>query len=384
MYQKAVLHLDLDCFFVECERLHNTKLKDKPVIVGGNSRRGVVASCSYEARLFGIRSGMPMYIALQRCPDAIVIKGDFEDYASQSSIVREIIVEQSPLVEVASIDEFYVDMSGMDRYVGCELWSKELRQRIIKETGLPISAGLSINKTVSKITTTEAKPNNFHAVQTGLEKAYIAPLSTAKIPSIGTETYQRLSVRGVRNIGKLSTIPPKLLIRSFGKHGLSMWKKANAIDDAPVIPFHQQKSISMQRTFQQDSIDIAGMKGKLTRMVMDKAFELRNKQKLTSCIEISIRYNDFKTYTKQQKIPYTAHDQSLIKYAHQLFDKLYNRRVSVRRLGVKFSGLVYGCPQIQLFEDTQSEIALLQSMDKIRQRFGQSVIGRATTLKKKH
>jgi len=382
MYEKAVLHLDLDCFFVECERLHNPALKGKPVIVGGNSRRGVVASASYEARKFGVRSAMPMQAALQRCPDAIVVKGDFEEYAKQSGIVTDIIEEAAPLFEKASIDEFYLDLTGMDKYVGCALWSKELRERVIRESGLNLSGGLAVNKTVSKISTGEAKPNNLHLVAPGNDKNYMAPLSILKMPSIGKDTYERLTVRGVRTIGSLSQVSPNLLERQFGKHGIAIWKKANAIDDSPIVPYRDQKSMSTQRTFQEDTIDIRLLKDQLTQMVTDLAFDLRKKQELTSCITVKVRYNDFKTFTAQKRIPFTANDKSLISWSHKLFDNLYQRRISVRLVGVRFSELVHGHYQILLFEDTQEDISLLNAMDKIRDRFGTGAIMRASALGK--
>jgi DNA polymerase-4 len=256
MFDRAILHLDLDAFFASVECLQNSALEGKPVIIGGTSGRGVVSSCSYEARRFGVRSAMPMKVALQRCPDAIVLRGDIETYSKYSSMVTEIIDEEAPLFEKASIDEFYLDMSGMDQYVGCWKWSKELRQKIIRETGLPISVGLAVNKLVSKVGTNEAKPNGMQLVEAGVEKQFIAPLSIRKLPSVGRATYQKLSFMGVRKIRTLSEIPPKLLQREFGKHGLSLWKKANAIDHSPVVSYHERKSISTERTFQIDTIDI--------------------------------------------------------------------------------------------------------------------------------
>lgn len=383
MFQKSILHLDLDAFFASVECLQNSKLAGKPLLIGGSSRRGVVASCSYEARRFGIRSAMPMKMALKLCPDAIVLKGDHDNYTKYSKLVTEVIGEDAPLFEKASIDEFYVDLTGMDKHIGCWKWSTELRQRVIKETGLPISLGLSINKTVSKIGTGEAKPNGAKLIKNGTEKAFIAPLSTKKIPGLGNKTYRKLSFMGVRRIQTLSQIPPKLLQREFGKFGISLWKKANAIDNSPIIPFHEKKSISSERTFQVDTINIAKLKGQLTKMVLKLAFELRNSQKLTACIAIKIRYTDFNTYTLQKKIPHTASDKMLLLYAQQLFDKLYQRRQLIRLIGVKFSQLVHGNYQTQLFEDTEEEVKLLQAMDGIRKRFGAGAVTLGNTVSQK-
>lgn len=383
MFQKSILHLDLDAFFASVECLQNSSLKNKPVLIGGSSGRGVVASCSYPARKFGIRSAMPMKMALKLCPDAIVLKGDHENYTKYSNLVTEVISADAPLFEKASIDEFYIDLTGMDKHIGCWKWSTELRQRIIKETGLPISLGLSVNKTVSKIGTGEAKPNGAKLVENGTEKAFIAPLSTRKIPGLGNKTYRKLSFMGVRQIHTLSKIPPQLLQREFGKFGVSLWKKANAIDNSPIIPFHEKKSISSERTFQVDTINIPQLKGQLTKLVLKLAFQLRKSQKLTACITIKIRYTDFNTYTLQKKIPHTASDKTLLLYAQQLFDKLYTRRQLIRLIGVKFSHLVHGNYQTQLFDDTEEEVKLLQAMDGIRRRFGASAVTLGNTVIKR-
>ncbi len=378
MFDRAILHLDLDAFFASVEILDNSQLKGKPLIIGGTSGRGVVASCSYEARRFGLRSAMPMRMALSRCPDAIVLRGDMDKYSRYSKLVTEVVEEEAPLFEKSSIDEFYVDLTGMDRYFGSWKWSQELRQKVIKETGLPLSIGLSVNKLVSKVGVGEAKPNGAQLVEAGTEKHFLAPLSTRKIPSLGRETYKKLSFMGVRIVEKLAAIPVKLLEREFGKHGLSLWKKANAIDNSPVVPYNERKSISTERTFQTDTIDIRLLKDEITAMVTKLAYELRQSSKLTSCVTVKIRYTDFNTYTKQRRIAYTANDRTLIDHAHELFDRLYERRQLVRLIGIKFSGLVSGNYQASLFDDTAKELELLQAMDKIRNRFGKNAIRRAT------
>ena len=380
MFDRAILHLDLDAFFVSVECLRNSALKGKPIIIGGSTGRGVVASCSYEARRFGIHAAMPMKMALHLCPDAIVLKGDMDAYSQYSKLVTEVIRTESPIFEKSSIDEFYIDLSGMDRYVGCWQWSKELRQKVMKETGLPLSMGLSINKLVSKIGTGEAKPNGEQVVAAGIEKAFLAPLSVQKIPSVGKVTCKKLRFMGVRTIQTLSEIPPKLLQREFGQHGVSLWRKANAMDDSPVVPYQEQKSISTERTFQLDTIDVRQLKSVLHRMVSKLAYELRQDERLTSNVAIKIRYTDFNTYTKQRKIPYTANDKTLIQQGYELFDQLFERRQLIRLLGVRFSGLVRGRPQMSLFEHAEDE-RLLKAMDQIKRRFGSQKIMRAVALK---
>lgn len=373
---RAVLHLDLDAFYVAVERLRNDNLRGKPLIIGGNSQRGVVASCSYEARAFGVRSAMPMRQALQLCPDAIVIRGDMEAYSTHSGLVRAVIEEQAPLFEQASIDEFYVDLTGMDKHIGCWKWSTELRERIIRETGLPLSFGLSVNKTVSKVGAGEVKPNGTQLVPAGTEKAFLAPLPVGRIPSVGRETERRLALLGVRTCQTLSELPPRLLEREFGKQGLTLWKKANGQDDSPVVPYREQDSISSERTFHADTIDLRFLQDEIRRQTAQLAYELRHLGKLTACVTVKLRYADFNTFTRQTRIPYTAQDGFLTEQALALFERLYERRQAVRLLGVRFSELVPGSSQLNLFDNTEKESRLLEAMDKIRDRFGKGAIGR--------
>jgi len=336
----------------------------------------VVASCSYEARAFGIRSAMPMRQALLLCPDVIVLKGDMEAYSKQSKLVREVIEEQAPLFEQASIDEFYLDLTGMDKHFGCWKWSNELRTRIIHETGLPLSFGLSVNKTVSKVGAGEVKPNGTKLVPAGDEKLFLAPLPVGKIPQIGRETERRLALMGVRTCKILSEVPPRLLEREFGKPGLSMWKKANGEDNSPVVPYREQDSISSERTFHSDSIDMTFLHDEIRRQTAQLAYELRALNKLTACITVKLRYADFNTFTKQAKIPYTAQDSTLTEYSLSLFNRLYERRQAIRLVGVRFSVLTPGSSQLNLFDNTEKEGRLLEAMDKIRDRFGKGAIGR--------
>lgn len=382
MFQKSILHLDLDAFFAAVEVRDNRALKGKPLIIGGKSGRGVVASCTYEARRFGIHPAMPMQMAVRLCPDVIVLRGDYDKYSRHSKVVTDMIQEKAPLFEKSKIDEFYLDLTGMDRHVGCWKWSQELRTNIIQETGLPISCGLSVNKTVSKIGTEESKPNGQQLIQAGQEKQFIAPLSTRKLPGVGMQTFRKLALMGVRKIKTLSEIPPQLLQREFGKKGKSLWQRANGVDHRPVVPYAEKKAIATEHTFQLDTIDLTVLKGQLTKMALALAFELRKQKKLTACITVKIRYTDDNTYTLQKKIPHTANDKVVIQKVLQLFEKLYQRRQLIRLVGIKFSNLVHGYYQVSLFEDTQEEVNLMSAMDKIRNRFGDGAITLGSAAKK--
>jgi len=375
---KAILHMDLDTFFVSVERLNNRELIGKPILIGGTSDRGVVAACSYEARKFGVHSAMPMKLARALCPEALVIRGNSADYTQHSKVVTDILSEQVPVLEKSSIDEFYADLTGMDKFFGCMKLASELRQRVIKYSGLPISFGLSENKTVSKVATGQAKPNNQLQVDYGKEKLFLAPLAVNKIPMVGEKTHNRLINLGVRKIHTLQEMPPELMQRAFGHNGITIWKKANGIDPSPVIPYSERKSISTERTFDKDTIDVIKLKGILTAMTENLAFQLRRGQKVTACITVKIRYSDFNTYTLQKKIPYTAADHALIPKALELFDKLYSKRLLIRLIGVKFSHLVNGHHQIDMFNDHTETLDLYNAMDRIRDRYGDRSVMRAS------
>lgn len=376
--ERAILHLDLDTFFVSVERLKNSTLIGKPVIIGGMSDRGVVSSCSYEARKYGVSSAMPMKLARNMCPDAVIIRGDMELYSNYSNIVTDIIAERSPLYEKTSVDEHYIDLTGMDRFYGCHKWSHELRQYIIKETGLPISAGLSVNKTVSKIATGEAKPNGEIEVQREAIHPFLDPLSINKIPMIGQKTYHLLRSMGIATIYTLRNIPAEMLEKLMGKNGLEIWKKANGIDSTPVFSYSEQKSISTESTFDKDTTDLARLNQLIVSMVEKIAFELRKQEKLTSCVTVKIRYSNFDTHTLQKRIPYTSFDHVLADVAKELFARLYQRRMLIRLIGVRFSYLVRGVQQLDMFDDTPEKVNLYLAMDRMRKRYGRDAVKRAS------
>ncbi len=377
MQERTIVHFDLDTFFVSVERLMNPALNGKPIIIGSISDRGVVASCSYEARKYGVHSAMPMRMALNLCGDAIVIRGDMDLYSKYSRTVTEIIAEKAPLYEKASIDEHYLDVSGLDRFWGAMKWTKELRQRIIRETGLPISFGLSVNKTVSKIATGEAKPNGEKEVEQKLVQPFLNPLSIRKIPLVGPKNYQLLRSMGVETIQTLAAIPPFMMESVLGKAGIEIWQRANGIDTRPVLPYSEEKSISKECTFDTDTIDIQMLDEVLMGMAEKIAFKLRKKQKLASVVTVKIRYANYDTHTLQKKIAYTSFDHILREAARDLFKRLYDRRMLIRLVGMKVSGLVGGAQQLDLFDTNEKLVRLYLSMDKIRLRYGPDAIGHA-------
>jgi DNA polymerase-4 len=374
---RSIAHMDLDTFFVSCERKLDSRLIGKPILIGGTSDRGVVASCSYEARQFGIHSAMPMKMAKERCPEAIVIKGNSETYSKFSHEVTDIIRESVPVYEKTSIDEFYMDLTGMDKFFGTMKYASELRQRILKETGLPISFGLSQNKTVSKIATGEAKPNNQLRINYGSEREFLAPLSVRKIPMVGIKTYQTLCNLGVRKIQTIQEMPVELIQSALGENGVTIWKKANGLDNSPVEQYNERKSISTERTFDYDTIDVVKLRGIMLAMAENLAFQLRRGEKLTGCVTVKIRYSDFQTQTLQKQIPYTAADHQLLPVVSDLFERLYSRRLLVRLIGVRYSSLVSGFHQLNLFDESLDYAALYNALDRIRLRYGDRSVIRA-------
>ena len=377
--RRFIAHFDLDSFFVSVERLKNSKFNGIPLIVGGTSDRGVVAACSYEARAFGVHSAMPMSMAKRLCPQATVVRGDHDDYSKYSRLVTDIIREDVPVLEKASIDEFYMDLTGMDRFFGCNQLTKNLKQKVLKETGLPISYALASNKLVSKIGTNEAKPNGQLEIEYGNEKSFLAPLRIEKMPGIGEKTSVLLRQMGVETIRLLSEIPPIMLQSRFGKSGIEMSRKANGIDLSPVVPYSEQKSIGKEDTFQNDTIDMHFLHSQLVSMTENVAFQLRQQKKICGCVTVKLRYSNFDTYTKQSIISYTASDDVILQTAKDLFKKLYDKRLLVRLLGVRVSHLVSGQHQINMFTETEEKVKLFQAMDHIRHRFGETAVFRAIT-----
>lgn len=377
---RSVVHMDMDAFFVSVERLKDSRLNGMPLLIGGTGDRAVVASCSYEARKYGIRSGMPMRMARRICPPGVVISGDYDAYRQHSRMVTEIIEEEAPLYEKASIDEFYMDLSGMERFFGTYKWARELRQKIMKETGLPISMGLSVNKMVAKVATSEAKPNGQLWIDGQSVQPFLAPMAVRKIPYLGANMARQLAYLGVRKILTLREIPKPVLERAFGRHGTFLFRRARGEDDSPIVSHREQKSLSSESTFTQDTMDTLFLKTTLSGMVEKLAYQMRRQGKMTACISVKVRYANFETVSRQIRIPYSASDDELIRKAWELFDKLYEKRVRLRLIGVRLSDLVSGGAQIQLFSSQARQVNLYHVLDELKDKLGGHVIHRATSL----
>ena len=377
-----IAHFDLDSFFVSVEIINNPSLKGKPVLVGGYER-GVVAACSYEARKFGIHSAMPMKKAMQLCPHAIITSASRDQYSKYSRWVTDIIAGKVPLFEKASIDEFYIDLTGMDKFFGVSQYAKDLRQHIMSETGLPISCGLSSARFISKMATNEAKPNGFLEIPHGKEKEFLWPLAVEKINGVGKETEIKLKKLGFYKIEDLAKSTPDFLEKHLGKWGLSLWNKSQGIGSTEIVTDWEQKSMSHENTFDTDYSDVGFLHKELVRLTEKTCYGLREDEKLTGCVTIKIRYSDFETISKQEVIDYTALDDELIAKAKEIFNKSYQSGRPVRLIGVRFSQLIPFTMQMSLFDNKMEKLQLYKAVDDIKERYGSKLVKKAVTVKKK-
>lgn len=377
-----IAHFDLDSFFVSVEILLKPELKGKPVIVGGSANRGVVSTCSYEARKFGVHSAMPMATAMRLCPQAIVLHGTHGQYSYYSNWVTEIIASKVPLFQKASVDEFYCDLTGMDKFFNVSQYTRNLREHIIKETGLPISCGLASAKYIAKMATNEAKPNGFLEVPHGKEKEFLWPLGIDKILGVGKQTEPKLRSMGLNTIGDIAKVQKDILEKNLGKWGSVLWRKSQGIGSAEVETEWEQKSMSHETTFHENQTDIRFLHSQLVRLTEKTAYDLRQDGKLTGCLTIKIRYSDFETVSRQETIDYTALDDELIEKAKNIFDKFYQRNRPVRLVGVRFSHLADSGMQMDMFNRQEEKLNLYKAVDDIKNRFGSKAVAKAVTRKK--
>ncbi len=382
-HQRIIAHFDLDTFFVSVERLNDPSLVGQPVIVGGTKERGVVSTCSYETRVFGVHSGMAMAQAMKLCPHAIVVQGTRNDYSKYSRWVTDIIAAKAPLFEKASIDEFYIDLTGMDRFFDPLQWTIGLRQEIIDETKLPISFAMASNKLVAKIGTDFAKPNNYIFIEFGKEKEFLAPLRVNKIPGIGEKAFHTLLDLGIETIGELQNTNPVMLEQQLGKHGRDLWQRAHGISFSEIHSFHEAKSISSENTFHENRSDLAFLEAEIVRLTEKIAHELRQDGKMAGCVSVKIRYPDFETQQRQATVPYTQYDDELIYNAKELFHQLYKKGKPVRLLGVKLSELIDESSQTNLFQDIQRKNDLYKAIDEVKGRFGKDLLTKGRNANKR-
>ncbi len=380
--QTYIAHFDLDAFFVSVERILNPALVDKPLIIGGSKERGVVSTCSYEARKFGVHSAMSMSGAHALCPHGIFMKGSRGEYSKFSNWVNDIIQAKAPLFEKASIDEFYIDLTGMDRFFNPLQWTIDLRNEIMETTKLPISFGLASSRMVAKIATNIAKPNGYIQVLPGKEQEFLAPLPVESIPGVGEQTLKRMHELGIKSIGDLAAYPVHILELNFGFYGAVLSKKAIGESNAEIHSSYDAKSVSTEHTFFENVNDISFLESTLLNMSEKLGYELRRDAKAAKCIAVKIRYPDFETHTKQISIASTSFDDEIFKAAKQLFHQLYDPKKSIRLLGIRCTEFTAAAVQTNIFENKVQKLNLYSAIDQVKSRFGKHSVGKAGKDKK--
>lgn len=368
----------MDAFFVSVERILDPSLEGKPVIVGGDPHgRGVVAACSYEARKFGLHSAMPIRNAFRLCPNGVYLNGHYKEYVRYSNLVKYLLEEKFPLVQQASVDEFYFDFTGCEKiYSHPETFAKKLQTEILHKFSLPCSMGISSNKGVSKIATDFKKPCGITFVQPGKEKEFLAPLAIERIPGVGKKTFPILRARGFRTIGDIANASPDYLAIALGKFGTDLWNRANGFGSDILSVEHERKSISKETTFNQDIVSKSEIETHLFNLIAKVSQLLRNENFQTSTVSIKLRYSDFSTVTRAKTLHEPTDDDKMIfETAAKLFRNAYTRRVGIRLIGVHLSSLEHSSMQEVLFDDEDIvRKRMLNAVTKIRDKFGTKAI----------
>lgn len=370
---RYILHIDLDTFFVSVERLQNPELNGKPVICGGHGERDVVSSASYEARKFGVHSGMSIVKAMKLCPQAIICDVRKSDYMFYSQQVAKIVDERAPLYQQMSIDEYFIDLSGMEKYFDVNLWAHNLRMEIITKTRLPISYGLSVNRTVAKIASGRAKPMGELFIPQEKVQEFLDPLPVEKIPGVGDVFLPKLHKEGIYTILQLRQYPRGLFIHQFGRSSENIWLKANGIDNSPVEPAGEPKSLSQETTFETDVWQHEKIKDVVCKICDNLAFKLRSEKKLCNTVAVKIKNPNFTTNEKQKSLPPTDYTDTLTSTALALFDVLHKKQ-PIRLVGVRFSISTSNNAMNNIFEYSPKKQNLYKAIDSLKEKFGKEII----------
>jgi len=371
---RTIFHLDLDAFFVSVERILDPKLNGKAVIVGGDPKygRGVVAACSYEARAFGLHSAMPIRTAYKLCPHGIYLHGHGDEYTRFSRSVKNILENYAPLIEQASIDEFYLDMSGTQKMYGSMfMFASKIQKEIWNKLGLPCSIGIGSNKTIAKIGSDCMKPNGITFIIHGMEKEFLAPMPVETIPGVGKVMKQSLNVRGIYKIGDITKLPADYFSAAFGKYGVDLWRKAHGEGTEYLTIARTRKSISREHTFSNDVTSEEELRSNLFYLTGKVAQSLRKKGWQASTIDIKLRYIDFQTLTRAKTVKPTDDDKIIFETAWDLMKKARTRRVAIRLIGVGVTNFSPLSEQEFLFEDYEAKRKkMLRAVTRIRDKFG--------------
>jgi DNA polymerase-4 len=374
---KTVFHLDMDAFFVSVERILDPSLEGKPVIVGGDPHgRGVVAACSYEARKFGLSSGMPIRTAYRLCPQGIYLHGHGKEYGCYSRAAKRVLEKYFPVVQQASVDEFYLDFSGCERIYGdASLFAKKIQSEIRTKLGLPCSIGIASNKSIAKIASDYKKPMGITFVPEGSEKEFLAPLPIEKIPGVGKKLFPLLRSRGFITAGDIANASSDYLAVFLGKSGTGLWEKANGYGNDVFVSEQERKSISKETTFDTDIISKTKIESFIFELTADACQLLRDEGWQSSTVSIKLRYSDFVTITRAKTVRPTDDDKVVFDTATDLFRKAFTRRVSIRLIGIHLSKLSHFCEQEVLFQDEEViRKRMLRAVMKIRGKYGYKAI----------
>jgi DNA polymerase-4 len=371
---RTILHLDLDAFFVSVERILDPKLNGKPVIVGGDPKygRGVVAACSYEARAFGLHSAMPIRTAYKLCPHGIYIHGHGDEYSRFSHAVENILQMYVPVIEQASIDEFYLDMTGTQKMYGSMFaFASRIQNEIWQKLNLPCSIGIGSNKTVAKIGSDCMKPKGITYILPGMEKEFLAPMPVETIPGVGKVMKQSLNNRGIYKIGDITKLPSDYFGTAFGKYGIDLWRKAHGEGTEYLTTKRTRKSISRENTFGNDVTSEKEIENTLFYLTGKVCQSLRNKGWEASTVDIKLRYSDFQTLTRAKTIKPTDDDKIIFETAWNLMSKAKTRRVGVRLIGIGVTNFSPLNEQEYLFEDSEvKRKKMLRAVTRIRDKYG--------------
>lgn len=370
---RTIFHLDLDAFFVSVERILNPLLIGKPVIVGGNPNgRGVISACSYEAREYGLMSGMPIKTAFRLCPQGIYLNGSYTEYSKFSLAVESILKEYAPIIEQASVDEFYMDFTGCNKQYGHFInLASLLQKKILNKLNLPCSIGIASNKTVAKIASDFNKPKGITHVVKGCEEDFLSNLPVEAIPGVGKVMVKALNNMGVYKVKDIAQFPEEYFFNTFGKFGLDLWKKSKGEGSEYLTIESERKSISKEKTFSTDIVDKKVLEAKLFEISGKIAQLLRNRNLLTSTITLKLRYNDFNTLTRAKSVRPTDDDKVIYETAASLFRNAYTRRVGIRLIGISISNFIGFDEQEYLFDEPEiNRKKIIRAVNKIRDKFG--------------
>ncbi len=382
--QRSILHIDMDCFYVSVERLRDPSLNGKPVAVGGTpDGRGVVASASYEARAFGVRAAMPMAVAVRLCPQLVAVQGFHSRYSEVADEIHDTLNEFSPVVQMASQDEAYVDLTGTERLWGpANVAAQRVRDAVVRRTGLPCSVGLGSSKLISKVASDLCKPRGFLAVPHGSEESFLAPLPAKRLPGVGPRTEERLAQRGLRLVGEIAATPKEELEALFGVHGHDLHRAARGIGSSEVEPERIAKSIGAEETLDRDTTDPGVLGGLLANLCEKVAYRMRRAECHAGGVTLKYRYEDFETHTAARVLPVPTNDETvLLGEVRALLTAHTARGRLIRLLGVQATHLLFGERQLDLLADPGDGRTerLLAAIDDIRGRHGYGAVRRASS-----